>query len=200
MAKKNQNQAAPAATHKKGTGYYVKKIFTDSCIYYTIMVLILVTIDTILSGDESQRVIFGSDFLGLYPFAFLIGCANLILKNKKLKVWIRVALHAVFILGGFAIYMATVKQLQFNSIALISSALVIVYVLIMTTVLVILGLKAKSERENVEYKSVYNINSPSAPQTNNTRNKARKNSLADIEKDAMEELSESKLSDDKIEN
>ncbi len=183
MAKKKQTNA-PTSSHieqKKGFGYYFKRIFIDSCIYYTIMVLLFMFIDTILVKGNGEYGINSKDFLGLYPFAFLIGCANLLFGNKKIKLWLRITLHATFVIGGFVLYLLTIKGNNLSSITAISGLLVIIYIMVMATVVTVLALKAKKERENdPEYKKMYeNITE------NRTRKKTSDSSISDLEKEVF---------------
>ncbi len=150
MAKKNQTSAPQK---ERNFGYYFKRAFLDSCVYYTIMILIFMIADVALN-DVSEGIK-SPEFLGLYPFAFLIGCANLIFSNKSLKFWSRITLHAVFVIGGFIIYLTTISGGQMSTITFMSVAFIVVYVLIMTAIVVILSLKAKKKRENVEYQKMY---------------------------------------------
>ncbi len=188
---KNKAPAETAAVENKGVKFRIKKIFIDSCVYYTIMVLLLMTINLMLQTEDTRDVIFSADFLGLYPFSFLIACANLVLTNKKLPVWIKIGIHASCVLGGFAIYLATVKKADGNAILKISGALVAVYIVVMVAVVLILSLKTKSEKEQTaeEYKSVYgNITAAKAPQKPTNKNSP----VADIEAEEKNENKDNK--------
>ena len=160
MAKKTKSPSpAPAQAPKKSrtTAFseQVKKIFVDACVCYSIIVLLISAIGMTMNSESPQYVIYPLDVLALFPFALVVGCANRILFSKKMQLWSRVLLHALLVIGSFTVYLLTIKQMQTSAIAYISISLVVLYVIIMATLLTVIAVKAKKERENQEYTNVY---------------------------------------------
>lgn len=154
---KNSNISASEPIKKQSFGYWLKKVFIDSCVCYTVSVFLF---SLIVSLADDSMVIFVTDFVWLYALSLLIGLANLILRYKPLALWIRIVLHAITIYSGFAIYIALVKQNDASSVAFLSIPFAIAYAVIMLCVLAVNSLIKKNKRENKsEYKSIYtNIN------------------------------------------
>ena len=126
-----QNGASSQGENKKNP---IKQIFVDSCIAYTFFVFTLSLIVSIVNGSMT---IFVTDFVWLYAFALLIGCANMILRYKPLSLFVRVILHVITIFSGFALYLVLVKQNDASSVAFLSIPFIAAYAVIMIGVLVV---------------------------------------------------------------
>lgn len=141
---------------EKGVGYCLWCLFKNSCVIYTTAVLLLALLISAVATGEDEGIVFFFDLVMLYPLAFVIACANMLLfKNKTMNFWARFALHALIILSATAVYLLTVKQYEMNSIVTLMPAFIVMYAIFMAVVLWIRHLKKKHEKENGDYSDVY---------------------------------------------
>ena len=141
---------------KKDFFYYTKKILSGSCVIYTVMVLFLsIVISLMNTGADEGGVLFYRDLVCLYPLSLLISSANCLLSNRKLNFYLRLVLHVVLVIGGFALYLLTVKQYDINSIVTLTPFFVIIYAVVMLCVWSIYGIRKRKDRDNGEYYAVY---------------------------------------------
>lgn len=146
----NQNSS------EKGVGYCLWCLFKSSCVIYTVAVLLLALLVSAIATGEDEGIVFFFDLVMLYPLAFVIACANMLLfKNKTMNFWARFALHALIVLSSAVIYLLTVKQYEMNSIVTLMPAFIVMYVIFMAVVLWLRHLKKKHEKENADYADVY---------------------------------------------
>ena len=141
------------------------------------MVLFLAIVISLMNtGKDEGGVLFYRDLICLYPLSLLIASANCILSNKKINFWLRLLIHVVLVIGGFGLYLLTVKQYDINSIVTLTPFFIIIYAVIMLGVLVVHSIKSKKERDNSEYYAVYeNITQAQKSKQNVMKEKDNKN-------------------------
>ena len=155
MSRKRYYGSADEFAEKKDAVYYLKHVFIGSCVVYTVFVLFLSVIITMINTGENEGVVFFRDIAFLYPLSLVIACANALFANKNINIWVRLLSHAAIVFGGFALYLVIVKQYAVNSIVALTPAFAVVYALIMTVVLILRNIKNKNERDDSEYTAVY---------------------------------------------
>ena len=183
MSRKKYYGTKEADSEKKDFFYYSKTIFNGSCVIYTVVVLFLAAVISLMNtGEDEGGVLFFRDLICLYPLSLLIASANCLLSNKKINFWLRLLVHIVLVIGGFGLYLLTVKQYDINSIVTLTPFFMIIYAVIMLAVLVIHNIKNQKERDNSEYYAVYeNITQAQKAKQNAVKENNNKKSK-DIEK------------------
>lgn len=78
---------------------YIKKLFVQSCICFTLMTLFLFLVGSAVPAFGNAIAV--STILSLYLFSLLLAAANLLLQIPQLKIGIRVLLHFIASIVAF---------------------------------------------------------------------------------------------------
>lgn len=77
-------------------------LLRQTCVWYSGISLFVLTVNVILSGNE-QAYVSPLSFLLFFPFALCLTLAATVRRSDRLSTALRVILHPVLVLGGFAL-------------------------------------------------------------------------------------------------
>ena len=150
---KNTQQNKVEMTEKKFIPDIIRYIINHSCIYFTLLSLVLLFIQYITS-ENATSYIEPSRFLLLFPFAFCISVAECIFKAKTLNIFIRVLVHyAVFVISFYVFVCAPTANL--NKPIIIMTLVTVIYFIVAIPILVIRGAVKKKQKDSIPYEGVY---------------------------------------------
>ncbi len=157
---RTQNKKAEEATTnppKSSPMTVLHDLLTATCTRYTVISLIAILVNLLLSGKE-DAYISPLRFLLILPFAFLLAAATLVRRADKLSTGAKVALHPILSLGGFYLCIYLPFQLaaahtgtQF--VLLLLAALV--YGIIMAVITIIARRTRRKQEEKIPYVSQF---------------------------------------------
>lgn len=134
----------------------IKKILTQACISFTVMVLSLFLVASAFPGFGNAVAI--KSIFSIFGFSILVACANLILNVKKIAIVLRVLLHYLACLPPFYLMFVLIVAQRTDAGAILSDFLffTILYVLIMGTYLIFrASLDRALESKGKTYQSIY---------------------------------------------
>ena len=150
---KNTQQNKVEMTEKKFIPDIIRYIINHSCIYFTLLSLVLLFIQYVTS-ENATSYIEPSRFLLLFPFALCISVAECIFKAKSLNIFIKVLIHYVAFVISFYVFVCA-PTANLNKPFVIMALITVLYFIAATPVLVIRGVIKKKQKESVPYESVY---------------------------------------------
>ena len=139
----------------------IKKIFKDACILFTFFVFVLLIINNLISAP-SAGIVLG---ISLETAALLYCCSVLlrtfhgILNVKKIKLWLRVLINYILVVGtGFVTLklVGTLTNHQSNSLVsfLLLSVFALSYSGFVVGYMIIKKKRDDKKKEKQEYKSI----------------------------------------------
>ena len=126
-------------------------VFLWSCAYFTIITLVLLTIQTF---QADTRYVMPSKFLLIYPFGLAMACGNLVIMARSIKIAAKTFLHFFITILSLYLFLILPSQNSGNPFALILvfSAL---YFIAAAPILTVRYVKLKKLREETPYTSMF---------------------------------------------
>lgn len=134
---------------------FFKKLAAHSLIYYSVCVIIYLTV-ILLSGGEQP---FAYRLLMLFLFAFFFALANCIFMQKKYAFGTRIVFHYIFTMLG--LYLGTVlptvigNHIQARTAIIMMVLYGIVYAAAMIPICIADSKRSKSKNSKKEYSSIF---------------------------------------------
>ncbi|MBQ8175365.1 MAG: DUF3021 family protein [Clostridia bacterium] len=134
----------------------IKRILSQSCICFTLLVLALFLIGSAFPGFGNAIEV--GSILSIFGFSLLLSCANLILRIKKIPLILRVVLHFVACLIPFYVMFVVIISGRTEAGAILADFLLflILYALIMGAYLFFrTAFERTMESKGKTYESIY---------------------------------------------
>ena len=136
---------------------YLKKIWLNACVYYTVTTFLLIFLFWLIS-DDITRAMHPVALMLILPFSLCFAAANTVFKHAKFAKWGKVLLHYAITMAGIWLFLFLPNKSdgQTASGALILYiVLSLIYAVIMGVVLYLQGRINRVTREEAKYTSVY---------------------------------------------
>ncbi len=131
----------------------VKYIFSRSCIYFTVVTLVIL-IAQVFSTGQNGRTVEPIRLLLNYPFTLALACADCIFKARSLGTGAKVAIHYAITISSFYIFVCLLAKNQANPIVIIM-LISVIYFIISAPILIVRHSIKKKKKKEVPYQSVY---------------------------------------------
>jgi len=134
-----------------------RSVIFRTCLYFTCIVLLLLSAQAIATEDSVAKYVEPSRFLMIFPFAITVAIADMVWKAQNAKTALKLTVHYIAITAAFYVFLYLPVQSSQNptSPLIIIALLSVVYFICATTALVIRAKIRKKKEEATPYVPVY---------------------------------------------
>lgn len=136
---------------------YFKRIMKNSCVYFTVISVILLTIQLIFGEQSDYTTVTPWRFILIYPYSCLISAARELMKYDKLSYPIRVIFHYFAVIWGFffLMYLPASMKASGSTLLVALSLLTMLYIFSFIAYKLISGVFKSKSNKRKQYDSIF---------------------------------------------